>query len=100
MKRLAATALSVLAFHAGRLNLPVQAADAPVELPPMLVEESTSSRPWLYVNAGDTEYLSRCSASATRQFVEAVLAKTQLVRVLVPEEFLVRLDVPAVCVLY
>lgn len=72
----------------------------PVELPPMLVEESISSVPWLYVNAGGTEFLSRCSASTTRSLAEAWLAKLQLVRVLVPEEFLVRMDVPEVFVLY
>jgi hypothetical protein len=73
---------------------------AAVELPPMLVEESVSSTPWLYVNAGGTEFLSRCSASTTRALAEAWLTKMQLVRVLVPEEFLVRLDVPAAFVLY
>ena len=66
----------------------------------MLVEESVSSTPWLYVNAGGTEFLSRCSASTTRSLAEAWLTKMQLVRVLVPEEFLVRLDVPAAFVLY
>ena len=73
---------------------------APIELPPMLVEESNSSTPWLYVNVGGTEYLSRCSSSTTRDFITAVLARTQLMRVLVPEEFLARSDVPDVIVLY
>jgi len=71
-----------------------------VELPPMLVEESISSVPWLYVNAGGTEFLSRCSVSTTRTLAEAWLAKLQLVRVLVPEEFLARMAVPEVFVLY
>jgi hypothetical protein len=66
----------------------------------MLVEESVSSVPWLYVNAGGTEFLSRCSAFTTRALVEAWLRKMQLVRVLVPEEFLVQMDVPEVFVLY
>jgi hypothetical protein len=76
------------------------AAAAPVTLPPMLVEESVSGVPWLYVNAGGTEFLSRCSESTTVDLVEAWLTKMQLVRVLVPEEFLARMDVPAVLVLY
>lgn len=75
-------------------------ATAAVELPPMLVEESITSAPWYYVNAGGIEFLSRCSASTTRSLVEAWLAKMQLVRVLVPEEFLLRLDVPTKFVLY
>lgn len=66
----------------------------------MMVEESISSVPWLYVNAGGTEFLSRCSASTTSALVEAWLTKLQLVQALVPEEFLARLDVPTVFVLY
>ncbi|MBI4622387.1 MAG: hypothetical protein HY736_04080 [Verrucomicrobia bacterium] len=106
MKRIAGMTWLVLALHAGGLSLPVQAADtpaaaaAPVVLPPMMVEESISSVPWLHVHAGGTEFLSRCSAYTTRQFVEAWLTKVQLLRVLVPEEFQARMDVPAVCVLY
>lgn len=75
-------------------------AGAAVELPPMLVEESVSSVPWLYVNAGGTEFLSRCSPSTTRALAEAWLTKLQLVQALVPPEFLVRMDVPSVFVLY
>lgn len=88
------------------ISSPLHAADTPiastpaVELPPMLIEESKSSVPWLYVNIGGTEFLSRCSASTTSEFIEAWLAKMQLMRVLVPAEFLTRTDVPAVCVLY
>ena len=106
MKRLAATTWLVLALHAGGLSPTVRAAGAPaatgptVMLPPMLVEESKSGVPWLYVNVGGTEFLSRCSEYTTGQFVEAWLTKMQLMRVLVPEEFLVRTDVPTVCVLY
>lgn len=106
MRRIVMTASLVLAWHAGNPPLRVLAAEgsvrttAPVELPPMMVEESISSVPWLYVNAGGTEFLSRCSASTTRHLVEEWLTKMQLVRVLVREEFLARMDVPAVFVLY
>lgn len=102
--RLAVAALAP-ALHLA-WSLPLRAADAtaglgaPVELPPMMVEESVSSVPWLYVSVGGAEFLSRCSASTTRQFVEAWLTKMRLVRVLVPEEFLARMDVPAIVVLY
>lgn len=95
-----------LALMAAGPNWPASAAErpattsAPVELPPMLVEESTSSVPWLYVNAGGTEFLSRCSPGTTRALVEGWLTKMELVRVLVPPEFLARMDVPSVFVLY
>jgi hypothetical protein len=103
--RLATIAL-LLASQAGGLAWRGFAADAPadsgatVALPPMLVEESTSSVPWLYVNAGGTEFLSRCSTSTTRHLAEAWLEKLQLVRVLVPEAFLARMDVPEIFILY
>lgn len=71
-----------------------------VELPPMMVEETVSSAPWLYVSVGGAEFLSRCSDSTTRQFVEAWLEKMQLVQALVPAEFLPRSDVPTLLVLY
>jgi hypothetical protein len=66
----------------------------------MLVEESVSSTPWLYVDAGDTEFLSRCSRSITLELVEAWLTQMQLVRVLLPDDFLTHTDVPTVFVLY
>lgn len=69
-------------------------------LPPMLVEESSSSAPWFYARAGDTEVLSRCSASVTRELVEAWMEQLQIVRGLVPDEFLMKRDVPSVLVLY
>ncbi len=98
MKITRAAARLALALLAGAGVLPGRAADA-VELPPMLVEESISTVPWLYVAAGGTEFLARCSSSTTRQFVEAWLTKKQLVGTLVPEDFLA-LDLPAVFVLY
>ncbi|MBI5770486.1 MAG: hypothetical protein HZA93_22100 [Verrucomicrobia bacterium] len=76
------------------------ATGAVVELPPMLVEESVSNVPWLYLSAGGTEFLSRCSAGTTREIAAAWLHQQQLLRVLVPDEFLVQMDVPAVFVLY
>lgn len=82
------------------------AADVPratgpaIELPPMMVEETVSSAPWLHASAGGAEFLSRCSSSTTRDFVSAWLAKMQLVRVLVPEEFLARTDASTLIVLY
>lgn len=106
MRRLAVSVSLAFAWHAGTFAPSVAAAESaaaagtPIALPPMMVEESTSSVPWLYVQAGDTEFLSRCSAGTTRQLVEAWLTGMQLVRVLVPEEFLGRMDVPSVFVLY
>ncbi len=95
----------VLAGIAAALSLPGRAAEGTarsgtVELPPMLVEESVSTSPWYYVNAGGIEFLSRCSPYTTRSLVNAWIGKMQLVRALVPAEFMVRMDVPTIFVLY
>ncbi len=107
MKRSVIISCLVLAVGASDLSLRARAADTrsaastpPIVLPPMLVEESKSSVPWWYVNVGGTEFLSRCSRFTTEEFVDAWLNRMQLMRVLVPEEFFVHADVPAVCVLY
>ena len=73
---------------------------AVVELPPMVVEESAAGARWLYASAGQTEFLSRCSVATTRRYIESWLKQLQVLRTLVPEAFLARMDVPAVMVLY
>ena len=63
-----ALAFGILSASAAETPVNPPAASGPaVELPPMMVEESISSVPWLYVNAGGIEFLSRCSASTTLQ---------------------------------
>ena len=95
-----AIAWGVAVWLAGAGTLAAANAGPRVELPPMMVEESVSGVPWLYVNAGGTEFLSRCSAGTTRSLVEGWLDKLQQVRALVPEEFLGRMDPPSIFVLY
>ncbi len=104
MKRNAPAALIALMFAVGRTlagEPPGPAAPGgKVQLPPMLIEESVSNVPWFYVNAGGGEFLSRCSASTTRALALAWLEKLQLVRALVPEEMLARMDCPTIFVLH
>ena len=106
MMRLAIATWLGLVLHAAGPRVAAAAANtpaastAPVELPPIMVEESTSNVPWLYVDAGGIEFLSRCSAGTTRSLVEGWLAKMQLVRALIPEAYLARMDVPEIFVLY
>ena len=96
-------ALGAVAFE---ILLPLRAADTPaatgptIVLPPMLVEESKSSVPWYYASVDGTEFLSRCSEFTTWDFVDAWQSRMQLLKTLVPPEFLARADVPAVVVLY
>ena len=106
MNRRAVTACLAFALPTGGAGVAAQPANppatraAPVELPPIMVEESTSNVPWLYANAGGIEFLSRCSATTTRSLIEGWLAKMQLVRTLIPEAYLARTDVPEIFVLY
>src|SRR5687767_9103918 len=59
-----------------------------IELPPMIISETSKAPPWLYVAAGDTEYLSRCSAATTRDFVTAQLEVRRMLQVFVPADIL------------
>jgi hypothetical protein len=99
MRHLASLVTLAFAAAASAAETPGARGDV-VELPPMMVEESASTVPWLYLDAGGTEFLSRCSAGTTRDIAKAWLTKLQLLRAVVPEEFLARMDVPSVFVLY
>lgn len=72
---------------------------AVIELPPMIVAGAAKGPPWLYAQTSAGEFLSRCSASTTRQFIETRLRLMQVLQILVPEEFFVRMDLPGVTIL-
>lgn len=61
--------------------------EAAIELPPMIISESSKAAPWLYVAVDDTEYLSRCSAPTTRAYVTAQLEIRRILQVFVPADF-------------
>ncbi|MBC7369604.1 MAG: hypothetical protein H7343_22780 [Undibacterium sp.] len=84
------TALALpLGLRAATPTTPSPAASGPVvALPPMIVAEPFKAQPWLYVAAGDTEFLSRCSKSITRDFVTTQLEIHRALRGFVPPEFL------------
>ena len=69
-----------------------------VELPPMIVAESANVA-WLYAQAGPTEYLSRCSAAVTREFIAAEIEAHLRLRLLIPDSLLEMLDLPTVSLL-
>lgn len=74
--------------------------EALVELPPLLVEGERRMPPWLYANVDGVEYLSRCSTGTTRGYIERRVSQLQVLRWLIPPEFLQQTDVPSVTVLY
>ena len=69
-----------------------------VELPPMIVAESAKAPPWLYAKVGDTEYLSRCSASVTRAYITSQLEIRRVLRVFMPADFLATNAIPNVSI--
>jgi hypothetical protein len=78
-------------------GVPVPAPASIVELPPMIVAE-TKGQPWLHVATANHEFLSRCSTRATREFVEGQLIIHQLLRELIPSEFLATMAIPNVSI--
>jgi hypothetical protein len=83
-----------------RGQLGMGSADPLVELPPLLVEGSRRLPPWLYANVDGVEYLSRCTTTTTRGYIERRVAQLRVLRWLIPPEFMPRMDVPSVTVLY
>jgi hypothetical protein len=72
--------------------------EAAIELPPMIVAESTKAPPWLYARVDDTEYLSRCSASTTKAYITAQLEIRRMLRVFIPADFFATSSVPFVSI--
>lgn len=70
-----------------------------IELPPMIVAESSKAPPWLYAHVGEVEYLSRCSVATTRAFITAQLEISRLLRVFMPADFFSPVAVPVVSIL-
>jgi hypothetical protein len=73
----------------------VEAQDAVVELPPMIVADKLRTKPWSYVAAPGYEVLSRASAANTRDVVEANFRLDHLLRLVLPPELQVRTQVPS-----
>lgn len=70
-----------------------------IQLPPMIISETSKASPWLYVATEDTEYLSRCSQATTRAFVTAQLEIRQILQLFIPADFFAKSAVPAVSIL-
>jgi hypothetical protein len=89
-------------------RVPAQPADplsetakaAPVELPPLLVTESADAPPWLYANVDGIEYLSRCSATMTRNYAEQWELALQRLSAFVPEWLTARRELGNIVILY
>ncbi len=87
-------------WSAAVLQPPCHAADVPlpeehvVQLPPFLVEETTTALRWRYAAVGKIEVLSLCSDDESSAFVERVHRIDELFHALVPERFCFQSDMP------
>ncbi|HZP58679.1 MAG TPA: hypothetical protein VFB27_00040 [Opitutaceae bacterium] len=61
---------------------------------------SSKSRPWQYIRLGDFEVLSRCTETATRDFVARLFRAYQLFYALVPGNIRVQPTAPTAFILY
>jgi hypothetical protein len=74
--------------------------EAPVSLPPYLVESSGLNRPWRYARSPEFEILSRCEDAVTQEIAENYHSLHQTLTVILPERFQVKYDVPRTLLLY
>ncbi len=70
-----------------------------IELPPMIISETSKAPPWLYVAVGGTEYLSRCTSATTSAFVTSQLEIQRMLEVFVPADVLATSAVSSVSIL-
>ncbi len=75
-------------------------AEQVVELPPLLVTESAKPLQWRYLETKDFQVLFICSDYLARDFVGNYHRLGQLMSLLVPEKFQVRMSVPLTLILF
>jgi hypothetical protein len=74
--------------------------DSPVQLPPLLVEQTYHGGTWRYAQVPGFEILSRCNDQTTTQLVAAFQHARDTLAVLLPERFQLRLDAPQALIIY
>lgn len=78
----------------------LQPARGAVPLPPFLVEESRSRRPWRYASCPGLEVLSRCPDDVTEGIVGQYFRLHALLALMLPPEFQGHSDVPVNFIVY
>jgi hypothetical protein len=79
----------------------LRAADeAPVALPPFIVEEAAKGPPWRYAEAMGYEILSRCSDKVTRKVIESHYQLHQLLADILPPSLQLKMTVPRALIIY
>ncbi len=73
---------------------------AVVALPPFLVEQTAHGPSWRYAQSPEFEILSRCPDSTTRDLAQISHRLHQLLQLVLPAQFQVKLDVPRIMIVY
>jgi hypothetical protein len=95
------SAAAVYILTVGALISSARAAeDAPVSLPPFLVEEVAKGPPWRYTEAMGYEVLSRCNDATTRRVVAAHHQLHVLLAEILPPSLQLELTTPRALILY
>jgi hypothetical protein len=89
-----------LALGAARARAAAPAEEAPIALPPFLVEEPAKGPPWRFAEAMGYEILSRCDDATTRRVVEAHHRLHVLLAEILPPSLQLRTSLPRSLILY
>lgn len=76
-----------------------KAQEGVVALPPFLVD-ATKGSPWHYARSPEFEILSRCPDAAAQEIAQSYHRLQQVLNVVLPPPFQVKLDVPKTLILY
>ncbi len=90
--------VACLATSVGR-GAPPPANDAPIELPPFLVEDNKTVRPWVFAALPGHEFLSRCSDDLTVDFAARQQRLEELLAAVLPPQFQFHTVVPQATIL-
>lgn len=69
-------------------------------LPPLVVSDGDTGPRWKHVGVPGYEILSSCPDRLTNEFIQRLTRATDLLRLIIPEKFWARSDVPVVIILF
>lgn len=85
---------------AGETGAAPVSEEAPLLLPPMMIEEHAERLPWRHAELPGFEILSVCGDGVTREFMRRFHRLEQMLLMIVPPEFLATSSVPEAMILF
>lgn len=99
MRRLAVILWAVAALLPAATHAASSAAEPAIELPPLIVSDTTDHQPWRYVAGAGMEVLSRCDDDTTRAVVERSDRLNQLLAYVLPPDLQFHASAPRLTLL-